>query len=82
LDRRRRPCGLPLGLHHGGASVPDDRRVLTRVRMRGAARSGYSSKVAEARCWRIRYRNQASCGVSPWCLTSLHSMPSSLSCFP
>ena len=25
LDRRRRPCNLPLGLHHRGASFPDDR---------------------------------------------------------
>src|SRR5213080_2273787 len=32
LDRRRRPCHLPLGLHHRGASFSDDRRVLTRTR--------------------------------------------------
>jgi hypothetical protein len=33
LDRRRRPCNLPLGLHHRGASLPHDRRVLTRTRL-------------------------------------------------
>ena len=30
LDRRRGPCNLPLGLHHRGASLPDDRCVLKR----------------------------------------------------
>src|SRR5712664_2109741 len=32
LDRRCWSCNLPLGLHHWGASLPDDRCVLTRTR--------------------------------------------------
>ena len=43
--------------------------------MRDAVRSGNSTKVAEARCERIRYRKYDKLLGSPWCPTSFRSMP-------
>jgi hypothetical protein len=39
FDRRRRSCDLPLRLHHREASIPNDRRVLTRTRLLSSATS-------------------------------------------